>query len=69
MDPYSVKDMLLAHKVLMNELTKEVGTFQSGGVGVFAGAQLVHMAPPANQVPHLMKELVDWAKKQKCIHL
>ncbi len=63
LNPYSVKDMLLAHKVLMNELTKEAGTFRSGGVGVFAGEQLVHMAPPANQVPHLIKELVDWAKK------
>lgn len=63
MNPYSIKDMLLAHKVLMNELTKEAGTFRSGGVGVFAGEQLVHMAPPANQVPHLIKELVDWAKK------
>ena len=46
----------------MTELTKEAGTFRSGGVGVFAGEQLVHMAPPANQVPHLIKELVDWAK-------
>ncbi len=63
MNPYSVEDMLLAHKVLMNELTKEVGTFRSGGVGVFAGEQLIHMAPPANQVPHLIKELADWAKK------
>lgn len=63
MNPYSVKDMLLAHKVLMNELTKEAGTFRNGGVGVFAGEQLVHMAPPANQVPHLIKELVDWAEK------
>lgn len=63
MNPYSVKDMLLAHKVLMKELTKEAGTFRSGGVGVFAGKQLVHMAPPANQVPQLIKELVDWAKK------
>ncbi len=63
LNPYSVKDMLLAHKVLMNELTKEVGTLRSGGVGVFAGKQLVHMAPPANQVPHLIKKLVDWAKK------
>lgn len=63
MNPYSVKDMLLAHKVLMNELTKEAGTFRSGGVGVFAGKDLVHMAPPANQVPYLIKELVDWAKK------
>lgn len=63
LNPYAVKDMLLAHKVLMNELTKEAGTFRSGGVGVFAGQQLVHMAPPANQVPHLIKDLVDWAKK------
>ncbi|MGO5053613.1 Fic family protein [Lachnospiraceae bacterium LCP25S3_G4] len=62
MNPYSIKDMLQAHKVLMNELTKEAGTFRSGGVGVFAGEQLVHMAPPANQVPNLIKELVDWAK-------
>lgn len=49
--------MLLAHKVLMNELTNEAGTFRSGGVGVFAGKQLVHMAPPANQVPHLINFL------------
>jgi len=63
MNPYSVKDMLLAHKVLMKELTKEAGIFRSGGVGVFAGKQLVHMAPPADQVPNLIKDLVDWAKK------
>lgn len=36
---YKIKDMLLAHKVLMNELTKEAGIFRSGGVGVFAGKQ------------------------------
>ncbi len=63
LNPYSVKDMLLAHKILMNELTDETGTFRSGGVGVFAGEQLVHTAPPANQVSHLIKDLVDWAKK------
>jgi Fic family protein len=62
-NPYSVNDLLLAHKVLMNELTKEAGTFRSGGVGIFAGENLVHMAPPANQVPKLIKELVDWAMK------
>lgn len=65
LNPYSINDMLLAHKVLMNELTKEAGTFRSGGVGVFAGKQLVHMAPPANQVPHLIKDLLDWAKKEE----
>ena len=63
LDPYSVKDLLYAHKVLMDKLAKEAGTFRSGGVGVFAGKQLVHMAPSANQVPKLMKDLLDWAKK------
>ncbi|MDF2948879.1 MAG: uncharacterized protein K0R07_900 [Sedimentibacter sp.] len=65
MNPYSVKDMLLAHKALMNELTKEAGTFRSGGVGVFAGKQLVHMAPPANHVLQQIKDLIDWAKKSE----
>lgn len=63
MNPYSTKDMLFAHRILMNELTKEAGTFRSGGVGVFAGERMVHMAPPANQVPHLIKDLVDWIKR------
>lgn len=62
MNPYSINDMFQAHKLLMKELTKEAGTFRSGGVGIFAGEKLVHMAPPANQVPHLIKELVAWAK-------
>ena len=63
LNPYSLKDMLLVHKSLMNNLNGEAGIFRSGGVGVFAGKQLVHMAPQANQVPHLIKDLVDWAKK------
>ena len=63
MNPYSVKDMLFAHKTLMKDLTKEAGMFRNGGVGVFAGEQLVHMAPPATRVVHLIQELVDWAKE------
>jgi len=59
LNPYSIKDMLSAHKVLMNEITKEAGTFRSSGVGIFAGNQLVHMAPPITQVPYLIKELID----------
>lgn len=47
----------------MNDLSKESGIFRSGGVGIFAGDHLVHMAPPANQVPHLIKNLFSWAKE------
>lgn len=63
MNPYSIKDMLSAHKILMSELTKEAGIFRSGGVGIFAGEKLIHMAPPASQVPHLVGNLINWAKK------
>lgn len=63
MNPYSRKDMLSAHKMLMRDLTGEAGSFRQGGVGVFAGDRLVHMAPPADRVPQLIKDLVDWVKK------
>jgi len=62
LNPYRVEDMLTAHKILMADLTKEVGRFRSGGVGIFAGQQLVHMAPPAKIVPEHIDNLLDWAK-------
>jgi Fic family protein len=61
-DPFSAEDILAAHRILMNDLTKESGKFRTGGVGIFAGEKLVHMAPPAERVPHLMRELLDWTK-------
>ncbi len=67
-DPYSVKDMLAAHRILMKDLTKEAGVFRSGGVGVFAGDRIVHMAPPAERVPELIKELLDWLKASMDVH-
>lgn len=61
-NPFSVKDMLSAHQVLMDGLVKEAGMFRVGGVGVFAKENLVHMAPPADRVPHLIYELLHWTK-------
>lgn len=57
-----MKDMLSAHRVLMDGLVKEVGMFRVGGVGVFAGENLVHMAPPADRVSQLIDELLHWTK-------
>ncbi len=62
LDPYNVESMLKAHKILMKDLTKEAGRFRSGGVGIFAGDQLIHMAPPAKLVPDQIGELVEWAQ-------
>ena len=65
LDQYSVKNLLLAHKIMMEGLVKEAGRFRSGNVGVYAGKQLIHAGSPANYVPDLMKQLFDWMKKSK----
>ena len=65
LDPYSLKNLLLAHKIMMGGLIKEAGRFRSGNVGVYAGKQLIHAGTPANYVPDLMKQLFDWIKRSK----
>lgn len=65
MNPFHLSDLLLAHKTLMKGLSKEAGVFRSGGVGIFAGEKLMHMAPPANRVPQLMKEIIEWTRDAK----
>ena len=63
LNPYSVKDLLKAHKIMMGGLVKEAGVFRSKGVGVYAGEQLIHAGTPANYVPGLIGQLFDWLKK------
>lgn len=65
LDPYSVNNLLLAHKMMMEGLVKEAGRFRSGNVGVYAGEQLIHAGSPANYVPELMKQLFDWMRRSK----
>lgn len=58
--PEVEKDLLEAHRVLMSNLIDEVGVYRSSGVGVMAGGQVIHMAPPAERVPQLMGDLFRW---------
>ena len=60
LNPASVKDLLKAHKMMMNGLIPENGRFRSNGVGVFDGDVVVHMAPPAQFVPGQIQDLFDW---------
>ena len=60
LNPFSVKDLLNAHRLMMNELIKENGKFRTEGVGVFAGKKVVHVAPPAYLVPKHMDNLIWW---------
>jgi len=61
--PATVADFLKAHGTLMQGLVSGAGAFRRGGVGVYQGTKLVHMAPPANRVPYLVKDLFQWLKK------
>ena len=65
LNPYSVKDLLKAHGVMMQALVDDAGRFRRSGVGVFSESGLVHMAPPADRVPMLMDDLFAWLKSSK----
>ena len=58
--PGAEKDLLEAHRILMSGLIDEAGLYRHGGVGVMAGQQVIHMAPPADRVPQLMGDLFGW---------
>ncbi len=65
-NPYSVKDLLKIHGIMMRGLVENPGAFRPGQVGVFdGGGKVVHMAPPALNVPGLVTELFDWLKNSK----
>ena len=65
LDPSSVDDLLKAHKMMMNGLVPENGKFRTGGVGVFDGKTLIHMAPPAKLVPEHINNLFAWYQQSQ----
>ena len=65
MNPYAIKDLLKAHKLMMDGLVSEAGTFRSRGVGVYAGEQLIHAGTPAQYIPETVKALFGWLKTSK----
>lgn len=65
LDPYSVRDLLKAHQTMMAGLIPENGTFRSGGVGVFDGEVVIHLAPPARLVPVQIQDLFHWYQTSK----
>ncbi len=58
-------DLLAAHELLMQGLVDETGRYRSGEVGIFRGKKLIHMAPPAERVPKLMADLMNWLGSTK----
>lgn len=62
LNPFSEKDLLKAHGIMMEALADDAGRYRSGGVGVFGESGLVHLAPPPQRVPELMADLFAWLK-------
>lgn len=62
-NPYSVKDLLKIHGIMMNGLVKEAGKIRSGQVGVYnRDGKVVHLAPPAEFVPKQLEQLFNWVE-------
>lgn len=59
---YSDKSFLKAHKELMNGLIQSSGKYRNKGVGIVKGNIVEHIAPPAESVPFLMKDLFEYLK-------
>jgi Fic family protein len=65
-DPFSMKDILRTHKIMMNGLDEESGRFRTVNVGVFArDGHMIHAAPQPSLVPGHMKDLFEWLKGSK----
>ena len=47
---------------MMQDLVTGNGKYRKDGIGIFDGAEVVHVAPPADRVPVLMSDLFDWLK-------
>ncbi len=70
-NPYSLKDLKKVHGVMTRHLLEESGTFRQGEEGVFQGNTCIFMAPPAQRVPELMRQLFAWmrrADKEGLVH-
>jgi Fic family protein len=61
-NPHNEKDLLKQHALLMKGLIQTAGRYRTDRVGVFSGKTPIHVAPPAQRVPTLMAELIEWVK-------
>lgn len=62
-NPSTTKDLLAAHRLMLQGLVTEAGKYRTRFVGIAQGQRIVHLAPPADRVPGLMKDLLGWLKR------
>ena len=63
LNPYSIDDLLLAHRTMMQGLVREAGKFRSRPVGVVdSKGNVLHFGTLPQYVPPLMEELIQWTE-------
>ena len=62
LDAFNEKDLLKAHRLMMQDLVDKSGQYRTEGVGVFDGDKCIHMAPPPQRVPELIGDLFTWLR-------
>lgn len=61
LNAFSESDLLRTHAAMMRDLVATAGHYRKGGVGIFDGeGNCIHVAPPADRVPFLMRDLFEW---------
>lgn len=61
-NPYSVKDLLRAHGIMMRGLASDAGSFRARGIGVYNGSELIHMGTRPEYVAVFVEQLAKWTK-------
>lgn len=56
------QSLLQAHKTLMSGLINDAGQFRRFGVGIKKGEEILHLAPPAENVHALINDLLSWVE-------
>ena len=63
LNPYSIDDLLAAHKIMTRDLVQESGMFRSKPVGIVdQQGNILHFGTLPAYVPQLVEELMDWTK-------
>jgi len=59
-NPLNSEDLLKYHGIMMKSLVDDAGSYRRRQEGVFDDDRVIFIAPPADRVPILMKDLFDY---------
>ena len=62
LDPYSADDLLASHGNMLEGLIAFPGKLRDCDVGVYKGGTLVHKTPDPDDVPRLVRDLMEWVR-------